>query len=342
VEKNSVKTVKTIADIAQICGVSKSTVSRALSDSPLISSETKKRIRNIAKQYNFHINIPARRLSLQRSRTIAFVVHAHQTMNIFSLEDLFFLEIIGAITSTLSFNHYDLLVANIDPHDPDWPHQYLDTGRVDGFILLTSTRKPFHIKTLVEMKAPFIVWNKIRLPDDSYCSVNSDNFNGGKLATEHLVQTGRRTIGFIGGPVDEYEVQLRYDGYAEVLQENGLVLDPKQVAYGDWSTESGAQKMQQLLENNPGLDAVFANSDLMAVGAINTLRAQGRRVPQDIALVGYDDLSIARATNPPLTTISQNIPMVGKLLAQNLIQNIETGQVINVTLPVKLVIRESS
>jgi DNA-binding LacI/PurR family transcriptional regulator len=336
------KPVKTIVDIARICGVSKSTVSRALNDSPLISSETKERIRNVAKQYNFQINIPARRLSLQRSRTVAFVVHAHHTMNIFSLEDLFFLEIIGAITSTLSFNHYDLLVANINPHDPDWPHQYLDTGRVDGFILLTSTRKPFHIKTLVEMKAPFIVWNKVRLPDDSYCSVNSDNFSGGKLATEHLLQTGRQRIGFIGGPEDEYEVTQRYDGYTAALQQAGGAVNPNRVVYGDWTTESGAQKMQHLLEYAPDLDAVFANSDLMAVGAINTLRERGKQVPQDVAVVGYDDLSIARATNPPLTTISQNIPMVGKLLAQNLIQNIETGQVINVTLPVKLVIRDST
>jgi DNA-binding LacI/PurR family transcriptional regulator len=338
----SQKPVKTIADIARICDVSKSTVSRALNDSPLISTETKERIRSVAKEHNFQINIPARRLSLQRSRTIAFVVHAHYAKYLFSLSDLFYLEIIGAITRTLSDNHYDLLVANIDPHDPDWPHQYLDTGRVDGFILLTSTRKPFHIKTLVEMQAPFIVWNRLRLPDDSYCSVNSDNFTGGKLAATHLLQTGKQRIAFIGGPVDEYEVQLRYDGYAAALQENGQTVDPILVTYGDWTIESGTRKMQQLLEKAPNLDAVFVNSDLMAVGAINALHEQGRRVPQDVAVVGYDDLSIAQTNDPPLTTISQNIAQVGKLLAQNLIQNIETGQIINVTIPAKLVVRNST
>lgn len=338
----SQKPVKTIADIARICNVSKSTVSRALNDSPLISSETKERIRSVAKAHNFQINIPARRLSLQRSRTIAFVVHAHHIMNLFSLDDLFFLEIIGAITSTLSIHHYDLLFASIDPHDPGWPHQYLDTGRVDGFILLTSTRKPFHIKTLVEMKAPFIVWNKVRLPDDSYCSVNSDNYSGGKLATEHLLQTGRQQIGFIGGPPDEYEVQQRYDGYSAALQENAQSVDPNLVTHGDWTIASGTKKMQQLLEKTPDLDAVFANSDLMAVGAINALHELGRRVPQDVAVVGYDDLSIASTNDPSVTTISQNIPLAGKLLAQNLIQNIETGQIINVTIPAKLVKRDST
>jgi DNA-binding LacI/PurR family transcriptional regulator len=157
-----------------------------------------------------------------------------------------------------------------------------------------------------------------------------------------LLQIGRHTIGFIGGPADEYEVQQRYDGYAAALQESGKTVDPNLVTYGDWSSEAGAQKTQQLLDKVPDLDALFANSDLMAVGSLNTLRKQGLKVPQDVAVVGYDDLSISKATNPSLTTISQNIPMVGKLLAQDLIQNIETGQVINVTLPVKLVIREST
>ena len=338
----SERSVQTIADIARICCVSKSTVSRALNDSTLISSETKERVQAVAKQHNFQINIPARRLSLQHSRTIAFVVNAHQTKNVFSLADLFVLEILGAISSTLSTCRYDLLLANVDPQDPDWPHQYLDTGRVDGFILLTSTRKQYHIHTLVEMKAPFIVWNNVCLPDGTYCSVSSDNFSGGKLAAGHLVQTGRRRIAFVGGPQDEYETQRRYAGYAAALQENGLAIDPVLVTYGRWSSDSATRQMQQLLESAPDLDAVFANSDVMAVAVINVLHEHGRRVPQDVGVVGYDDLSVARFNTPPLTTISQNVPLVGQLLAQNLIQNIETGLVTTVTIPAELVIRGSA
>jgi DNA-binding LacI/PurR family transcriptional regulator len=336
------KSVQTIADIARICCVSKSTVSRALNDSALISTETKERIRAVAKEHNFQINIPARRLALQHSRTIAFVVHAYKCIEAFSLNDLFLLEVLGAISSTLSTYHYDLLVANVDPRDPDWPHQYLDTGRVDGFILLTSTRKQIHIKTLVEMKAPFIVWNNTPSPESSYCSVNNDNFNGGKLAASHLWQTGRRRIGFVGGPADEYEIQRRYEGYAAALQEKGQKVDQSMITYGEWTSDSGAEQMRKLLETAPDLDAVFANNDLMAVGAINALHEQGRRVPEDVAVVGYDNLSIARSNSPRLTTISQNIPLVGKLLAQNLIQNIETGLVTNVTIPAELVIRDST
>jgi DNA-binding LacI/PurR family transcriptional regulator len=172
--------------------------------------------------------------------------------------------------------------------------------------------------------------------------VNNDNFGGGKLAAEHLLQKGRRRIAFVGGPADEIETQLRYEGYAAALQEHGQAVDPTLVGYGAWTNESGAEQMRQLLAARPDLDAVFANSDLMAAGAINVLHEQGRRVPQDIAVVGYDNLSIAQFNSPPLTTISQKIPLVGKLLAQNLIQNIETGLVTNVTIPAELVIRQSS
>ena len=335
------KAVQTIADIARLTGVSKSTVSRALNDSPLISEETKARIRAVAKEHNFQINVAASRLSRQESRTIGFVVHAYQECNDYSVNDLFLLEVLGAITNTLLNSHYDLLVANIDPHDTNWARQYMDTGRVDGFILLTSTRKQFHIKTLIEMQAPFIVWGT-PLPPYSYCSVNSDNFGGGRLATEHLVQRGRRHIAFVGGPADEVETQRRYEGYVAALQEAGREVDPELIRYGDWTTESGVELTQRLLEARPDLDAVFANSDLMATGVMNVLHAQGRHVPEDVAVVGYDDLSIARFSSPPLTTVSQNLPMAGKMLAQNLIQYLETGVVTNVTIPAKLIVRESA
>lgn len=338
----SQKPVQTIADIARICGVSKSTVSRALNDSPLISDETKARVRAVAKERGFQMNAAASRLSLKRSRTIAFVVHPHQTCDCLSVNDLFLLEFLGAISTTLPAYHYDLLVANVDPRDPAWPHQYLDTGRVDGFIVLTSARKTAHVKALIDMQAPFIVWNKVRPQDAGYCSVNSDNFIGGRLAAEHLAGRGRRRIAFLGGPADENEVQQRYAGFAAALQERGVAVDPALVTYGDWTSDSAAERLRKLLAAGAELDAVFANSDLMATGAINVLHERGRRVPQDVAVVGYDDLSLAKFTSPPLTTVSQKIPLAGKLLAQNLIQHIETGVVTNVTIPAELVIRQST
>jgi len=334
--KNS---VNSIADIAKLAGVSKSTVSRALNDSPLIGEETKAKIRAIAKQHNFQINIPARQLSMRQSRTIAFVTHAYHKE--FSVADLFGLEIMGGISNGLAHQGYDMLVIHVDPHDTKWIRQYFDTGRVDGFILMTATRKQSHVKALIENGIPFITWG-VPLPSQKYCSITGDNFVGGKTATAHLISLRRRKIAFIGGPEYELEVQHRLDGYKSALQEAGRIIDPALIEYGNFSNTSGAEAMQRLLDRSPDIDAVFINSDLMAIAAMDLIRENGKRVPEDIAVVGYDDLSIAEHSNPPLTTIRQNIPLAGKMLAQNLIQYLGSGIATNVTIPVELIVRKSA
>lgn len=333
------KTVRTIADIARLAGVSKSTVSRALNDSPLISEETKAHIRDLARQHSFQINAPARRLSMKQSRTIAFVTHAYHKD--FSVADLFGLEIMGGISAGLASREYDLLVIHVNPHDTKWAHQYFDTGRVDGFILMTSTHKQTHVKALLELGAPFIIWG-IPRAKQKYCSVTGDNFNGGRYATEYLVSINRKRIGFIGGPADDLEVMHRQAGYESALKEAGREVEPALLEYGNFSNTSGGEAMQRLLDSVPDIDAVFVNSDLMAIAAMDVIRESGRSVPQDIAVVGYDDLSIAEHSNPPLTTIRQNIALAGKLLAQNLIDYLQTGMVTNVSIPVELIIRKSA
>lgn len=335
----SKRTVKNIADLAALAGVSKSTVSRALNDSPLIGEDTKSRIRTLAREHNFQINAPARQLSMRQSLTIAFVTHAYHKD--FSVADLFGLEILGGVSNGLAKQGYDLLVIHVNPQDTKWAHQYFDTGRVDGFILMTSTRKQTHVKALTEIDAPFIIWG-VPQPNQKYCSVTGDNFNGGKLATEHLIRAGRQKIGFIGGPEYELEVQHRLEGYKSALLAAGSSIDPVLIEYGDFSNTSGAEAMRRLLEKTPDLDAVFVNSDLMAIAAMDAIRETGRHVPDDVAVVGYDDLSIAEHSNPPLTTIRQNIPLAGKLLAQNLIQYLQSGLTTNVSIPVELIIRKSA
>jgi len=339
----SSKPVRTIADIARLAGVSKSTVSRALNDSPLIGEETKDRIRALARQYNFQINAPARRLSMKQSRTIAFVTHAYHKD--FSVADLFGLEILGGISSGLASRGYDMLVIHVIPDDIKWAHQYFNTGRVDGFILMTSSHKQSHVKAILEAGAPFIIWGVPRPSEQlkqKYCSVTGDNFTGGKLAGEHLIRINRKKIAFIGGPPDDIEVQQRQAGYESALKEAGRAIEPALIDYGDFSNTSGAEAMKRLLEKIPDIDAVFVNSDLMAIAAMDEIREHGRRVPEDIAVVGYDDLSISEHSNPPLTTIRQNIPLSGKLLALNLIEFLQTGMVTNVTIPVELIVRKSA
>jgi len=334
------KPVKTIADIAQLAGVSKSTVSRALNDSPLISEETRTRIQAIARENHFQIHQAARRLSLKRSHTIAFITKVDLKHREFMM-DPFHLEIQGAISAALATYNYDLLMAHIEPDDLDWPQRYLDTGRADGFILLNCSQKAQYVQTLLDLHAPFIVWG-VPLSHHGFCSVNGDDFTGGRLAVQHLIQAGYQKIAFFGGPPNDLEIRARYEGYEAALQDAGRTLDPTLVTYGDFTSKSGAEGIQRLLNQVPDLDAVFVVSDMMAIAVMRTLREQGYRIPEDVAVVGYDDISLAMHCDPPLTTIRQNIREAGKMLVHNLIQYLDTGVVTNVTLPVELIVRKSS
>lgn len=332
------RNAQTIADIAEMAGVSKSTVSRALNDNPLISEETRQRIKAIAKEQNFQIWGPAKCLSLRKSNTIGYVTQSYHKQ--YTVADLFTLENLGGIAVGVAQKGYDLLVLHVNQHDENWAMRYLDSGRVDGFIVMTATHKKTHVKDLLAINAPFITWGVAHNP--AYCTVTSDNFRGGYLATRHLIKLGRKKIAFLGGPVDEFEVVERYKGYVQALKEAGMKPDPNLTGYGDFCDTSGGEVITALLKNDPTFDAVFINSDMMAASALKQLHKLGRRVPDDIAVVGYDNLSIAEFTNPSLTTISQNVNLTGRLLAQNLIDYIETGVITNVTTPVELILRESA
>lgn len=336
----SKKTVKTLDDIARLAKVSKATVSRALNDSPLISQKTKDRIQKLARDHHFSINASARNLRVRQSHTIAFITPDCEP-NFFSPESMFGFEILGGIGNELRSLGYDLLIANVNPLDTTSINSYFGSGRVDGFIVLSSQTSQSIIEKLIDLNAPFITWG-IPMAGFNYCSVTGDNITGGMLATQHLIQLNRQRVSFLGGPPDDLSVQHRYQGYETALQEAGRRVVPKRIAYGDYSYASGLDAMKSLLKQAPDLDAVFVNSDLMAIAAIKVILESGRRVPEDVAVVGYDDVSIALYNNLPLTTIRQNVPLAGRLLAQNLIRYIKTGEITNVTTSVELVIRKSA
>ena len=328
---------QTISDIARLAGVSKSTVSRALNDSPLIASETKDLVRAIAKEHNFQMNAPARRLSTKQSNVLALVTYPYQASS--GVPDAFMLELQSGISSALHGLDYDLLVVHVDKDETAWASRYLETGRADGFIVLSATCTAKHVDTLVAIGAPFVMWGAP--PGSGYSTVAGDNVTGGRLATEHLVASGRKRVAFLGGWGD-YETRDRRRGYETALRGAGIEPEPALVAYGHWTEQSARGAMRELLEQAPDLDAVFSCSDVMAIAAIDVLREHGRGVPADVGVVGYDDIAVARFCNPPLTTIRQNGPLAGRLLAENLVQRIETEVVTNVSIPAELVVRESA
>ncbi len=332
------KKLRSIADIARIAGVSKSTVSRALNDSPLTGVETKERIKAIAKEHDFRPSAMARNLSLRTSHAIAFVNHAYSNYGC-SVSDPFCLEIMGGVAIGLHDLGYELLVVHVNPDDKDWVAQFLDSGRVDGFILLTSTKKRKHIDLLLEKGAPFVVWGP---GSGGYCTVCGNDYQGGRLAAERLIFTGRSRIGFIGGPSFEGEVQERFRGFEAALRDAGREANPSLVVYGDYSEASAERVVETLLERDPGLDGIFCNSDLMAIAAMRKLQERGRRVPQDVAVIGYDDLSVASYVTPALTTISQNVSLVGRLLARDIVAYLREGAVTTTIVPVELIVRASA
>ena len=331
--------IKTIADIARIAGVSKSTVSRALNNSPLIGQETSDRIRAIAKTHHFAAHQGARCLSLQRSHTIALIIPLAEQYDHF-ITDPFFVELLRGITVAIAEQGYDLLIGQPCKHAPEDVQRYLNSKRADGLILIGCQGYIQSITDLFGQQAPVIVWGA----DEHvrYCSVDCDNVTGGRLAVQHLLHIGRQRVAFLGGTRNEPEVALRYQGYADRLQEASRSIDAALVTYGDYTSRSGYEHMQKLLAQSPKLDGVFVCSDLMAIGAMEALRECGRRVPEDVSVVGFDDVPLAAHCSPPLTTIRQNLPKAGEALVRNLTQYLQDRIITRTILPVELVVRKSS
>lgn len=338
---NRLQMPMTIADLAVLAGVSKATVSRALNDSPLIGVETRERIQALAREHGFERNESARRLTLGRSGVAGLVMFGEPGKAY--RPDLFMLEIMGGVASGLHDHGYELLAVQPRSDDEDWARRYVDSGRADGFIVLSASCTPGRLAMLVDSGVPFVVWGR-RSERGEFSSVSGDNREGGRLATERLLATGRRRIALVGGPEWAPEIGERRAGYAAALTAAGLELDPALVVHTPWleAEEHGRRATEALLDLEPALDGIVASSDRFAIGALEALRARGLGVPGQAGVVGYDDTALAAHTSPPLTTIRQDGDLAGKLLARTLVDRIETGAVAHVSMPAELVVRESA
>lgn len=329
----------TLADIAELAGVSRSTASRALQDSSLISEATKQRVQEIARQHNYRPNLVARSLRLKQSRTIAFVLPFFQTPN--HLMDPFLSKFIGAIGIALRARGYDLLITQGTLDDADIGGRYLRSGRADGLIFIGRTTADEHLVAQMAADAPMVVWGP-QLPGQTYCSVGIDNVAWSETAVTHLLNLGRRRIAFLGGEESCIEVMHRYQGYTTALQRAGLDVDPALVTYTTFDAPAGQTAMAALLRSAPDLDAVFANGDVMAIAAMQTLRDNGRSIPDDVAVVGFDNISIGSYTSPALTTVSQNLTDGAPLLVEKLLRLINGEPAVSLTIPGRLIVRQSS
>ena len=330
-------------DIAYHAGVSQATVSRALRGSPLVSAETRRRIQAIAKQLNYKVDKNASNLRRQHSVTLALLLFEDPTSDD-SLINPFFLSMLGSITRACARQGYDLLISFQQLSD-DWHADYQDSHKADGLILLgygdylVARSK---LEGLVEQGTHFVRWGAV-VEGQPGISIGCDNNQGGRAITEHLLAQGRRDIAFIGDiSAGCPEFSDRYRGYCTALREAGLAVNPElQVDAADSTETVGQRAMRQLLARGPRIDAVFAASDLMAIGAMRALEEAGLKVPRDVAVVGFDDIPVAGLTNPPLTTVAQDTKRAGELLVETLIHQIRNEPTSSVMLPARVVVRRS-
>jgi DNA-binding LacI/PurR family transcriptional regulator len=328
-----------MADIARLAGVSTSTVSRALNKSPLINEETRNRIEQLARSLNYSINVGAQNLRLKQNRTVAVVVPFDSTSRQ-HLSDPFFLSILGSIADALTAKGFDMLLTRVDAEELDAAAQLFDTGRAIGVILIGQWRHHDQLNQMAARRVPIVVWGA-QIPQQLYVTVGSDNVAGGFLATEHLLLNQRRRIAFFGD-TQLPEVADRFQGYQKALQQYQIPFDPDLVLPAVFTEEGGRAAVAELLARDVRFDALFACSDLLAMTAINSFRERGLTTPQDVAVVGYDDIELARYFHPPLSTIRQPLVAAGEALVATVLAMAD-GQVLPpVLLSTELVVRQSS
>ncbi len=328
-----------LEDLAALADVSIATVSRALNDSPAVNEATKRRIWQIARDndYAFRPHMPA--MLTSASKTVGVVIPTPQGRR-GSLADPFFLELLGGIGEAARDAGCDMMVSHIAPKNYDDLSGILSSSRAEGVIFLGQSFLHERFNRLAEQNdARFVVWGAA-LPGQRYCSVGSDNIKGGRRAASHLARLGRRRIAFLGD-TEAPEVMQRYQGYLQALDEAGLPEDPSLVAPAHFEIESAESAIDQFVSSGVTFDAVVAASDQIALGAIRGAMRSGLRVPDDICVVGYDDIQLARYSQPALTTISQDVMLAGRLMLSK-VQSLALGHEIrSERLPTELIVRES-
>lgn len=331
----------TSKDIARIAQVSQATVSRALRNSPLVNQETRDRVVSVARELGYRVDRRAAGLRTRRSHTLALLIFEEASAD--APINPFFLSMLGHITRVASRRGLDVLVSFQQLSD-DWHTDYQVSNRADGLILLGYgdylTSAP-RLRKLADSGAHFVIWGPIVAGMHGHY-LCSDNRGGAEQAVRHLLSLGRRSIAYAGSASDQWpEFQLRHAGYAHAMREAGLEPDPRLLVEAQSSEVAGHAAGLALLDSEAEFDAVFAASDRIAIGIIGALRDRGRSVPQDVAVVGFDDIAAAAHFNPPLTTVQQDTERAGEMLVDNLLRLIAGETAESALIEPRLVVRAS-
>jgi LacI family transcriptional regulator len=327
----------TIRDVASHAGVSHQTVSRVINGNPNVSVLTRQKVLATIDELGYVPSPMARGLISNRTHSIGIVAD--------DISDQFFARVVAGAERAARARGYYLMIGSVEPEDDERGYlRLMLERRVEG-LLLARPSVPLELSDfnpLVQAGVPIVSVGSSRVPG---IVVDVDNRQGGYDATRHLLEHGHRSIATIVGPADWPSSAARLEGYRRALGEAGIPYDPALVAQAeDWGIESGRAAASRLCGGAASFTALFAHSDLTALGAIRELRLSGRRIPHDVSVVGYDDLPIAAYLDPPLTTVHQPMEEVGALAASILLDQLTEGAGLaedDRLLPAELVSRQS-
>ncbi|MGO4054258.1 substrate-binding domain-containing protein [Vibrio cholerae] len=327
----------TMKDIARLAGVSTSTVSHVINKSRFVSDEIAERVNNAAQQLNYAPSALARSLKMNRTKTIGMLVTTSTNP--------FFGEVVKGVERSCYHQGYNLILCNTEGDNQRMKASIntLLQKRVDGLLLMCSTLEGERLDVFDRYPdIPIVImdWGPILFASDK---IQDNSLQGGYMAAKHLIESGHKEIGCITGPLIRHQAQMRYEGYKRALAEAGIAINPDWIVESDFECEGGYQAFEKLYERGKLPSALFVSNDMMAMGVIQAASQRGLRVPDDLSLIGYDDVHIAKFMTPALTTIHQPKYRLGKAAVDTLLYRLEnpdtTAQVVQ--LEPTLVVRNS-
>jgi DNA-binding LacI/PurR family transcriptional regulator len=333
------KRIRNIAELAEIAGVSAGTVSRALSGAGLISTKTRERIQALARDHDFTPNAMARNLRIQRTGAIGVVIPlGHEVGQ--HISDPFFMTMLGHLADALTERGYDLLLSRVIPQGADWLDRIVDSGRVDGVIMIGQSDQAATLDRVAARYRPLVVWGGHE-PEQVHVSVGTDNERGGDMATTHLIERGCRHIAFFGDDRAR-EIKQRLAGCKAAMARAGLS-DGLRIFPAHLTADDAQPNIKTFLSESDGRpQGIVAVSDVVGMSVVNALTERGVAVPDQVRVVGYDDLPVALQTVPRLTTVRQDFAGGAAHLVDLLFRRIAGEDTASVIMPPELVVRLSS
>ena len=337
-DSNTTVRIRNIAELARLAGVSPGTVSRALAGKELVNKDTRERIQAIAREHGFRPNQMARRLRTQQTGVIGVVVPlGHEQRQ--HLSDPFFMAILGHLADALTENGYDLMLSRVIPDNDDWLEMIVDSGMLDGVLLIGQSNQFEAIERVAERYRPMVVWGA-HVEGQTHCTVGVDNRLGGRLAGEHLIARGCKRLAFMG-EIRAPELEDRHRGLRDATSAAGLP-DPVQL-HTHLASDIMAEEIAGHIERiGASVDGIAAASDLIAMHTVRALADRGISVPGQVAVTGFDDLPFAEQTIPRLTTISQNIAVGARAMVTALFDRLAGNDAASMEMPPMLVVRDTA